>query len=59
MKYVRFTLTLPKPLTGVMEYDDQEYEDAVSSGELYYHGLNFLQADEALVLTHELVESSE
>lgn len=55
MKRVRFTLSLPEPLTGVMEYEDDDYEDAVNSGELHYHGLDFLSADEALVLTHELV----
>jgi hypothetical protein len=56
MKMVKFTLSLPSPLTGIMEYDDDEYEDAVSSGEIHYHGLDFLSADEALVLTYEVVD---
>jgi len=55
MKYVKFKASM-EPIEGIMEYDDEEYEDALNSGELYYHGLDFLQADQVLELTHELVD---
>lgn len=55
MKYVKFRATM-EPIEGVMEYDDEEYQDAVNSGELYYHGLEFLATEEQLKLTHELVD---
>lgn len=59
MKYVKFTLTFPEPLTGIMEYEDEDYVDANDSGEIHYHGLDFLAADECLKLTYELVEKDE
>jgi len=57
MKNVKFTVWLPAPLIGVMEYEDEELEDAVSSGEIYYHGLDFLSVDEYLKLTFEVLDA--